>query len=142
MAQNVNPTFVKTPTGGITSITTGVGANLANVTIYTGAVNGSKISSLTISANTSATQDVRVSVLSGALGAFVNGVSVAATAGIASAFPPVDGFGNSALPVDSDGNRFLLLPSTAWSLVAQTTTLSSQWQTGATIWFFAEGGDF
>lgn len=143
MAQNVNPTFVKTPNAGIINISTGNGTALGFVTIYTGGANGSKITGLTITSNTSVAQDVRISVSNGTNTAFINSVSVPTAAGINSSIPPVNGFTNTALAIDSDGNPFLILPSTSWTLIAQATTNSSQWTTGNTIYLMVtSAGDF
>lgn len=142
MVQNVNPTFVKTPNVQVTQITTGAGIAGGFVTIYTGGVNGSKVVGCTIAANTSATQDVRIAVVSsGSVTGYINTVSVPTTAGFASANIPVNGLSN-ILPVDSDGNPFVFLASSATLLQAQTTTNSSQWTAANFISFTVSAGDF
>ncbi len=142
MVQNVNPTFVKTPNAQVTQITTGVGANFAPVTLYTGGANGSKIVSCLITANTSQTQDVRLSVVSSLNTGYLTAVSVSSQAGFVSSVSPVSGLSIAALPIDSDGNSYLLLPSSNWTLVAQATTTSSTWTTTSFISFTVTSGDF
>src|SRR5215469_13076186 len=98
MAQNVNPTFVKTPNWGAVQITTGTGSSGA-VTVYTGGANGSKISALmAVSIATSATFDVQFGVSSGGT-LFVYGTaSVAASAGSTDSIASVNLMSNSNVP--------------------------------------------
>jgi hypothetical protein len=143
MVQNVNPTFVKTPNAQVTQFSTGTGISQLFTTIYNGGANGSKIVGLIITANTSVTQDVRIAVTSpaGANGILTT-ISVSSFAGQASGVLPVNGFLNAPLPIDSDGNTYAILASSAWSLQAQLTTNSSQWATSNVIDFTVIAGDF
>jgi len=63
VAQNVNPTFVKTPNNGLVQISTGTGT--ANVTIYTGAANGSKVIALNATNQSSGTANIRFAITNG-----------------------------------------------------------------------------
>lgn len=135
MVQNVNPTFVKTPNWGATQITTGTGSSVA-VTVYTGGANGSKISAmLGVSIATTASFDVSWGISSGGT-LFVHGtISVGASAGSSSTLATVNLLSNSNVPlaVDSDGNPFIFLPSSAYTLQAKTPATSSTWTSGAAI---------
>lgn len=145
MAQNVNPTFVKTPNWGATQITTGTGQN-GLVTIYTGGTNGSKISALLcISAGTTNSFDVQWGVSSG--GTFFNyGTSlITANAGATDTVPTVNLMSNTNVPlaIDSDGNPFLFLPSSAYTLQARCTATTSTWVNTAVMQLIAPSvGDF
>lgn len=147
MAQNVNPTFVKTPNWGATQITTGTGSSVA-VTVYTGGVNGSKIPALlAVSIGTTASFDVQWGISSGA-GAtlFIHGTAlVAAGAGSTDTIATASLMSNAAIPLalDSDGNSYVILPSSAYSLQAKTPATSSTWATGAVIQVIVPSvGDF
>lgn len=143
MVQNVNPTFVKTPNWGATQITTGTGTN-TSVTVYSGGANGSKIPALiAVSVGTTSAFDVQWGVSSGGT-FFIHGTaSVAVSAGSSDSVPTTNLLSNANLPLDSDGNPFVLLPSSAYSLQARTPALSSAWTTGVAINVIAPGvGDF
>ena len=145
MAQNVNPTFVKTPNWGATQITTGTGSSVA-VTIYAGGANGSKITAiLAVSVGTTASFDVQWGVSSGGT-LFIHGTAtVAAGAGSTSGIATANLGSNSNVPLalDSDGNPFIFLPSSAYSLQAKTPATSSTWAAGAVINLIAPSvGDF
>lgn len=144
MAQNVNPTFVKTPNVQVTQFTTTNGANFAQLPLYTGGVNGSKVTSLLISANTSAPTDMRISIAGPTGGnGYINTVSVTSQAGFASAGgPPINGFGSPAFPIDSDGNQYLFLASSGWVLQAQITSTSSSWTATSFMSVTVTAGDF
>lgn len=145
MAQNVNPTFVKTPNIGATQITTGTGSS-GVVTVYSGGVSGSKITALmAVSIATTASFDVQWGVSSGGT-LFVYGTAVvAAGAGSTDSLPTVNLVSNANVPLalDSDGNPFLFLPSSAYSLQAKSPATSSAWTTGSAIQVIAPSiGDF
>ena len=145
MVQNVNPTFVKTPNWGAVQITTGTGSSTI-VTIYTGGTNGSKINSLFVTANTTAAFDIQWGVSSGGTFYLYDAISVPAAAGSSNLTPPVSLMSASAVPglaIDSDGNPFIFLPSSAYSLQAKSPATSSTWTTGTTMNIIAPSiGDF
>jgi len=136
MVQNVNPTFVKTPNFGATQITTGTGSSTV-VTIYTGGANGSKIPGFVAAGiTTSAAFDVQWGISSGGTLYIIGTFSVPAGAGSTDSIPTVNAFTSSnavGLTIDSDGNPFLFLPSSAYSLQAKTPATSSTWTSGAVI---------
>lgn len=142
MAQNVNPTFVKTPNWGATQITTGTGAN-NYTTVYTGGANGSKINALIATGFTSNAFDVSFAVSSGGTAVVLGTVAVPASAGISSIVPSVNMVLNANLALDSDGNPFLFLPSSAYLLQVKTSATSSTWTSGNFIGVVAPSvGDF
>lgn len=146
MVQNVNPTFSKTPNNGVTQITTGTGAN-GVVTVYSGGANGSKIPGfLAAGIGTTSAFDVQWGTSSGGSFYVYGTVSIPAGAGSSDSIPSVNILSTTSLPgltVDSDGNPFLILSSSAWSLQARTPALSSAWTTGAVINLIAPAvGDF
>lgn len=147
MTQNVNPTFVKVPNIGVTQITTGTGAN-GIVTVYSGGVNGSKITSLIgVSAGTTSAFDVHYGIQSGSsLVYYLGTASVPVNSGIVSGTPAVSFLNTVISPgvaLDSDGNPYVILPSSAWSLVCTSPATSSAWTTGAVIQLTSPNiGDF
>lgn len=145
MVQNVNATFVKTPNWGATQITTGTGSSTV-VTIYAGGVSGSKIPALmAVSLGTTAAFDVQWGISSGGT-LFIHGTAlVSANAGSTDTVPSVNLMSNANVPLafDSDGNPFIFLPSSAYSLQAKTPATSSTWATGAAIYLIVPSvGDF
>ena len=145
MAQNVNPTFVKTPNWGATQITTGTGSS-GVVTIYTGGANGSKIPALmAVSIGTTSVFDVQWGVSSGGT-LFIHGTaSVAVSAGSSDTVPTTNLMSNSNVPLalDSDGNPYIFLPSSAYTVQAKSPATSSTWATGSAINLIAPSiGDF
>lgn len=145
MVQNVNPTFVKTPNLGATQITTGTGSSVA-VTVYTGGTAGSKITALmAVSIGTTASYDVQWGVSSGGTLFIYGTAAVAISAGSSDSVATVNLMSNSNVPlsIDSDGNPYLFLPSSAYSLQAKTPATSSTWTSGVAINVIAPSvGDF
>jgi hypothetical protein len=137
MVQNVNPTFVKTPNWGATQITTGTGSS-GVVTIYSGGVNGSKINAFVgVSIGTTGNFDVQWGVSSGGT-LFIHGTTnIVAAAGSTNSIAPTSFLSNAnttvPLALDSDGNPYLFLPSSAYSLQAKSPATSSTWTTGAAL---------
>lgn len=141
MAQNVNPTFVKTPNRGLAQISTG--SATGTVTLYTGGVNGSKIVGINGANNSTAVGNYGLILINNSIQYFVAVTSMSAGAGETVGIPGVS-FLNTALtpglPIDSDGNPYLTLASTADSLVVFTfTTIPTA---GGSATFIAIGGDF
>lgn len=146
MAQNVNATFVKSPNFGATQITTGSGSS-GVVTVYTGGASGSKIPGFVAAGiGTTSAFDVQWGVSSGGTLYLLGTASIPAGAGSSDSLPTVNMFNSSnavGLTLDSDGNPFLFLPSSNYSLQAKTPATSSTWTTGAVINLIAPSiGDF
>lgn len=145
MVQNVNPTFVKTPNWGAVQVTTGTGSSVA-VTVYSGGTNGSKINALTaVSIGTTAAFDLQWGVSSGGTLFLLGTVSVAAGAGSTSSIVTVNLMSTATVPLslDSDGNPFVFLASSAYSLQAKMPATSSTWTSGVAVSISAPSvGDF
>jgi hypothetical protein len=132
MAQNVNPTFVKTPNRGLAQISTGTGTG--TLTLYTGGANGSKIVSISATQSSTGTVNFNLFVTSAAVTYTLNVQSIATNS--FAQFLPSGG----QLPLDSDGNFYVILASSADVLSLQAaTTLPS---VGSLASFIAIGGDF
>lgn len=135
MAQNVNPTFVKTPNFGATQITTGTGSSVA-VTVYSGGANGSKIPGFLATATTTGAFDVQWGVSSGGTLFLLGTGLIPAGAGSTDTLPSVNFFNSSnavGLTIDSDGNPYISLPSSNYSLQAKSPATSSAWAAGSVI---------
>lgn len=122
MAQNVNPTFVKTPNNGLAQISTGSGS--ATVTVYTGGVSGTKVVSITATSCCTSAFDVQWGITNGGTFYPIGDKSVPASAGSTNSVPAVNlldpsSAGTQGLPIDSDGNPFIFLKSTADTLTAK-----------------------
>jgi membrane carboxypeptidase/penicillin-binding protein PbpC len=142
MVQNVNPTFVKTPNRGLISLTTGTGSS-GLVTVYTAGTNGSKIVGLWAAGTSTAAQDLQWGITNAATFFLMGTVSIPAGAGSTDSIPAVNLFSTTAvpgMPLDSDGNYYLLLASTADTLQAKSPTLIPT--TGGVITVTAISGDF
>ncbi len=136
MVQNVNATFVKTPNNGAVQITTGTGSSNP-VTVYTGGTNGSKIPGfMAVGVGTTNPFDVQWGASSGGTLYIYGTVSVPAGAGSTDSIPSVNiinATNSPGLTFDSDGNPFIFLASSAWSLQAKSPATSSTWTTGVVI---------
>lgn len=140
------PVFVQTPQTEGASFTANPGTYK---TIYTGGQNGSKITGIFCTSNdTAVIHLVTVQISTSASGHCGTqstcyggaAVSIPINAGFANTIPAVnmlDSF--SGLPVDSDGNPYIYLSSTSWTLEATYATAL----TGSTqIACSAIGADF
>jgi hypothetical protein len=76
------------------------------------------------------------------LNGYLGTVNVNTQSGYLSTLSPVNGFANATLSLDSDGNQYVFLPSSTWTLQAQATTVSSQWATSNFISITVTAGDF
>jgi hypothetical protein len=98
-------------------------------TVVTGAPNGSKVNSLTLASDDTAAREVQLGVTQNA-GAFfpLGTVSVPITAGTVAATPAVNALNRTAcpgLPLDSDGNPYLLLESGDTLQIKALTTVTA-----------------
>lgn len=141
MVQNVNPTFVKTPNRGLVNISTGTGT--ASVTLYTGGANGSKISGINATLSSSASATVRFQITNGGTNYVLGTVTLASSTGVDGASASANLLAPSVvggIPLDSDGNPFLFLSSSADTLtIGVLTTLPGA---GNTVFLIATAGDF
>lgn len=136
MVQNVNATFLRAPNNGATQITTGTGSSTV-VTIYTGSSNGSMVAGfIAAGIGTTSAFDVQWGASSGGTFYIYGTVSIPAGAGSSNSIVSVNMFNTTNMPsltVNSDGNPFIILASSNWSLQAKAPATSSTWATGAVI---------
>lgn len=124
--QNINPTYPKQPQNGKVQITNAT--NLANVTIATPAANGSKLVAILASSTDTSGRDVQVKVTNGGTDFILGTKTVAANSGNAAGTPAVNLLDPTVIvgiPVDSDGNPFLLLISGDTLTAAVLTQVTS-----------------
>lgn len=126
MAQNVNPTFVKTPNRGFAQMSSATGSS-GLVTPYTGGANGSKIVSIVVTATTTQAQDMQWGILNAISSFILYGTkSIPVAAGSSDSIPAVNLLDTTAtpgLPLDSDGNVYIMLASSADQVAAKSPTL-------------------
>lgn len=137
--QNTVPTFVRQPSNGKVNIVNADGQT--QKTVYTAGASGSKITSLIATSTDTSSRDVEISITNGGTSYAIGTVSVVAGAGTSSGVNSVNMLNLSnipGLPVDSDGQPYLLLIS------GDTLTLSAlvSVTTAKTITISAFGGDF
>lgn len=151
MAVQSSPVLPQTPKVGVAQLsTTAVAVSLASsgyTTLYTGGVNGSKITSVIVT-NTSTGGAINAvltigSTVSGAqLFYQVSSITMPALASFDQQIQPVSLFNSSSvlLPIDGDGQPYLFLNSTAYTL---SVGVSSAPQTNnGRVNFIAIGADF
>jgi hypothetical protein len=137
--QNPIPTFVKQPTNGKVKIVNADGQT--QKTVYTAGANGSKITALVASSTDTSGVDVQVSITNGGTSYPIGTVNVYAGAGNSGTTNAVNllNLNNMpGLPVDSDGQPYLLLISGDTLTLSALTTVTSAKQIAVS----AIGGDF
>jgi hypothetical protein len=142
MALTATPVFIQTPNLAVNTITTTTGT--ASVTVMTAGVNGSKVVALTAQNNTTVASIITLSVSTGGGTAKRLGASSVAlsTDNTGAATDLLSGTIVPGLPVDNDGQKYLFLPSTSYSLqVAASATLSTV-TASKSVDFTAVYGDF
>lgn len=139
MVQNVNPTFVKTPNRGLAIISTGTGTG--TVTLYTGGANGSKIVGVNVVNISTASASIRFYVSNGGTNYAIGTAVINASAGVDGVNPGINLLTPAyvvGLPIDSDGNNYVTLASSADSLGCNlSATIASN-----TMLFYTTAGDF
>lgn len=139
MAGIPTPIFPQVPRSYTVALTTTNSTTFQ--TLVTGGVNGTKITSVIASNLDSTANNMRLAVTTGGANFIVSLSSLAAGAGFLSSLgnPAVSLLG-PGFPVDNDGQQYLFLGSTAYTLTVQTAaTLSSA---GSTVNVTAFGADF
>lgn len=119
MAQNVNPTFIKTPNNGLVQISTATGTGA--VTLYTGGASGSKIVGVLATSQSSGAVNVKLAIVNAATIYYLTENAVPANSGFAGATATVNMLAPTTavgLPIDSDGNPYFILKSSADTLTA------------------------
>jgi hypothetical protein len=123
MAVTATPVFVQTPKVGNVQILPADASNLK--TIVTGGANGTKVTSLICTSTDTSTRDVQVGITISATFYPLLTVTVAITAGTIAATAAANLFDVSkcpGLPIDSDGNPYIFLPSSSYTLQAKSLT--------------------
>ena len=110
-AQNTNPEFIKQPQNGKLQL---LNANAAGtfVTLYTAGASGSKVSSITAASSGTIAHDLQIAITNGGTTYLLGTVAVAIGAGNTSGVPSTNLLSATnfpGLPLDSDGNPFILL---------------------------------
>lgn len=123
----VKPFFFDVPKVSNAEIANADASNLK--TVVTGALNGTKVNSLTLTSDDTAARDVQFGVTQFGGSFFPLGtVTVPITAGTIAATPAVNALNRTAcpgLPLDSDGNSYLLLESGDTFQIKALTTVTA-----------------
>ena len=117
------PVFVGTPKVGLGQILNATGT--ANVTILTGGASGSKIVSLVVTSDDTSSRIVKVHITRGGTSYVLTAVTVpiaSGTDGSAASVNLLNSASLPGLPVDNDGQRYLLLTDASDTLTANCTT--------------------
>lgn len=124
--QNINPTFPKQPQNTKAQITNTV--NLADVTVVTTGVNGSKLIGLIASNTDTNPYNIQVKITNSSVDYIIETKAVPASAGNTAGVPAVNMLDPTlivGIPVDSDGNPFLFLGANDTLTVASLTQVTS-----------------
>lgn len=139
MAVTATPALPQTPQSGVFQITSTMGTALQ--TVYTGGVNGSKITAIIgTSTDASAAHDIQIGITKSSTFYVLGTISVPSSAGNGSATPSVNLLDPTiikGLPVDSDGQIYIFLSGTAATIQTKALTAVS---TG--VWLNIIGADF
>jgi hypothetical protein len=110
-------------------------------TVYTGAANGSKITSLILQSTDTAARDVQISISKSGTAYILGTVTCPINAGNTGAIPSVNAFNSTQLPgipIDSEGNPFVFLLNAETLTISALTTVTAAKAISAN----AFGGDF
>lgn len=119
----------QTPKNGKVQIANADGTN--QKTVYTAGANGSKITGLILTSTDTSPQNIQVSITNGGTSYLLGTVTVGAGAGSNGVTSSVNAFSQSStpailgLPLDSDGNPYLLLVSGDTLTVASTAAVTA-----------------
>jgi hypothetical protein len=140
MAVTATPVFVQTPKNYKVQILPADTSNLK--TIATGGTNGTKVHSIVVSSNDTASRDVTWGITTAAVFFPMGTVTIPITAGFIAATPAVqllDLTKTPGLPLDGDGNPYVLLSSASDTLqIKSLATVTAAKEIDVT----ALGGDF
>lgn len=134
MAVTSTPVFVQTPKAAVVTLST------SYQTIVTGATNGTKVVGLVATSTDASARVVTVAVDNATTQFILGATSVPANAGTDGTTAAVDLFGstlNPGLPVDNDGQHYILLPAPS-----PTFTLKVKVASGTSVQVVAIFGDF
>lgn len=139
MPMNTTPRFVDVPKWNAVTIVPA--DTTALKTLWTPPANGSKIVSIGVASDDTATKDMQLWVTKGGVDYLLGTKTIAITAGFITGTPAFnwfDGIQLPWLPVDADGQRYLLLESGA-VLKAKLTAAATA---AKTFYLTAFGADF
>lgn len=133
------PVCVQTPKLGLQQILNANGTAL--LTVVTGGTNGTKVTSLTLTSSDTSQRIIQVWVTRSGTSYLLGSVTVAASSGFDGATSVVSVLSSTlipGLPVDNDGQPYLLLMSGDTLQIGSTTTVTS----GKIIYATAVEADF
>lgn len=139
MAMNAVPYFpaaIKTAAAKITPTET-----TTLVTLWTPGTNGSKIVSIGVASDDTATKDAQLWVTFGGVDHLLGTKTIAITAGFVTGTPAYNFFDGIQMPwlsIDSAGQRYISLVSGAVLKAKVTVTMTA----AKTMYFYAQGIDF
>jgi hypothetical protein len=136
---NTTPRFLDVPKTGLVQILPADTTTLK--TIWTPGANGSKIVSLGVASDDTATKDMQLFLSKGGTDYLLGTKTIAITAGFITGTPAFnwfDGVQLPWLPVDADGQRYLLLDF-GTVLKAKLTAAATA---AKTFHIYAQGSDF
>lgn len=139
MAMNTVPRFPDVPKWNAVTILPADTTTLK--TLWTPPANGSKIVSINVASDDTATKDMQLWVSKGGTDYLLGTKTIAITAGFITGTPAFnwfDGVQIPAIPVDADGQRYLLLESGAVLKAKVTVAVTA----AKTIYISAFGMDF
>ena len=140
MALSNVPVLVQTPKIGLVQCVNADGTNPK--TVVTPGTNGSKVTSLTVASNDTASRTFNIFITRSAANYLIGSVTVPAGSGNDGSTPSVNALTSAlipGLPVDNDGQPYLFLQQNDALVVALTT---SSVTTAKTVSFAAVYGDF
>ena len=140
MSVTATPVFAQTPKCGMVQVVNADGTN--SKIVYTAGANGSKITALLAASNDSSARIFLIRITRSAVNYVLTAVSIPANSGTDGTAPSVDLLSSSmftGLPVDNDGQKYLLLESGDTLTVALSTSAVTS---GKTVHFKAIGADF
>ena len=138
MAITATPVFVQAPGVAVSAYTTASSTS----TIVSGSTDGSKVLSLTAVSDSTSAHVFTVGISTGGVSRPLVAVSITASAGTNGTGAAIDMLSTAllpGLPVDNDGQRYLFLPSTSYSVVV---TAASAINTGKQVTFTSMYGNY
>ena len=138
MAKTATPAMIQTPGWAGTAYTTASSTS----THVTGGADGTKVVSLTAISNSTTAHVFQLGMSTGGAAIPIVSVSITASAGTDGATAAVDMLSPAlipGLPVDNDGQPYLIVPSTSHSLVL---TAAAAINTGKQVTFTSIYGSF
>jgi hypothetical protein len=120
------PQFVATPNVGVAQITNGTATTAE--TVFTAGSSGSKVTALSLSSTDTTARVVQVALVRSSTSYILGTVTVPITAGTDGVTASVDAISQGllpGLPLDNDGQHYLLLDSGDTLTIVPTATITS-----------------